>query len=106
MAAAKRTNESDTRLEAMVATEDGFKISEVDLQIRGAGDFFGTKQSGIAEFKIADLARDTEILLSAREAAVELTERDARFETPDHEALGAYYKHYYADRYMPLAKIG
>ena len=106
MVAPQRTNDSDQRLEAMVNTDDGFKISETDLRLRGAGNFFGTKQSGIADFRIADLARDVDVLIEAREAARALTEDDPGLLSSDNAVLRAFYLRFYADRFMPLAKIG
>ncbi len=106
MAGVKRTEEAGIRLQAMVDTNDGFKISETDLRLRGAGDFFGTKQSGVAEFRIADLTRDGEVLTAAREAALSITEADPAFDTEANRVMGAYYNAFYVDRRMPLAKIG
>jgi ATP-dependent DNA helicase RecG len=65
-----------SRLQAMVDTSDGFQIAEEDLNLRGPGEFFGTKQSGAPEFAIANVLRDHEILLEARAAAFELTSKD------------------------------
>ena len=65
------------RMKTMSATSDGFKIAEADLKLRGAGEFFGTRQSGIAEMKIANLARDVQLLADARnDAAVILQNPD------------------------------
>ena len=61
--------DSKTRMETMVRTNDGFEISEVDLQLRGPGDIQGTQQSGLLNLKIADLAKDQQILQHARNAA-------------------------------------
>src|SRR5690606_23574843 len=77
MAGYPRTDEGERRLEAMAATDDGFRIAEIDLKLRGAGDFFGTRQSGMPDLKIADLVEDVEILSAARDAARELIARDA-----------------------------
>ena len=63
------TPESARRLDAIVATTDGFKLAEKDLEIRGPGEVFGTRQSGAAPFKIADLGRDIDLLrLAYRDA--------------------------------------
>lgn len=70
IAAAKR------RLDTMVETNDGFKIAEVDLELRGAGDYFGTRQSGLPGFRVANIVTDTDILNVARKEAFELVERD------------------------------
>ena len=74
MAGYKQSAEGKERLQAMVDTTDGFVISEVDLQIRGAGDFFGTRQSGLPDLKIGDVVRDQELLAEAREAAFAVAE--------------------------------
>ena len=58
----KLSNEAKTRLKTMVDTNDGFKISEVDLHLRGPGDMMGTKQSGVLNLKLADLVKDNAIL--------------------------------------------
>jgi ATP-dependent DNA helicase RecG len=66
----KVSEEGQRRLDAMVKTNDGFQIAELDLELRGPGDFFGTKQAGIPSFRVANLIRDRELLEAAkREAA-------------------------------------
>ncbi|MEM1041546.1 MAG: ATP-dependent DNA helicase RecG [Bacteroidota bacterium] len=84
MADYKRSAEAEERLEAMLATDDGFVISETDLKLRGAGDFFGTRQSGLPAFKLADVVRDAELLSLAREAAFALVERDPDLRQAEH----------------------
>jgi ATP-dependent DNA helicase RecG len=70
MHGAKVSEQGQRRLEAMVRTNDGFQIAELDLELRGPGDFFGTKQAGIPSFRVANLIRDRELLEAAkREAA-------------------------------------
>lgn len=64
------------RMKVMTETDDGFEVSRRDLEIRGPGDFFGTKQSGLPEFRLADMAADYEVLEEAREDAAELTGRE------------------------------
>lgn len=76
MSGVKVSNESRTRLETMVRTNDGFEIAEVDLQLRGPGDLSGTQQSGALDLKIADLAKDQQMLVAARELALEITDED------------------------------
>ncbi len=65
------------RLAVLAATEDGFEIAAKDLEIRGPGEFFGTRQAGLPEFRVADLAADEELLLLARREAMRLVEREA-----------------------------
>ena len=60
----------------MVKTNDGFKIAEEDLAIRGPGEFFGTRQSGLPDLKVADIVRDARLLESARREAFAMIERD------------------------------
>jgi ATP-dependent DNA helicase RecG len=60
------------RLDVMVSTEDGFAIAEKDLEIRGPGDFFGTKQWGMPTFRVAHLIRDRDLLERARTEAFRL----------------------------------
>ncbi|MDP5273377.1 ATP-dependent DNA helicase RecG [Chengkuizengella axinellae] len=64
------------RMRSMTITNDGFEIARMDLELRGPGDFFGTKQSGMPEFRLADLAHDFEMLEMAREDAAELVRSD------------------------------
>jgi len=75
------------RLETMCETNDGFKISEVDLRLRGPGDIMGTQQSGILNLKIADLAQDGQLVQLARQKALTLLERDPKFEEKGHQYL-------------------
>jgi ATP-dependent DNA helicase RecG len=70
MTGGKVTEEGERRLEAMVKTNDGFQIAELDLELRGPGEFFGTKQAGMPDFRVANLIRDRQLLeLAKREAA-------------------------------------
>lgn len=78
---------AERRLATMVQTNDGFKIAEVDLQLRGPGDFFGTRQSGVPEFKVADILTDTALLDEARRDAFALIERDPQLKLPEHRAV-------------------
>jgi ATP-dependent DNA helicase RecG len=70
MSGGKVTEEGECRLDAMVRTNDGFQIAELDLELRGPGEFFGTRQAGMPSFRIANLIRDRQLLeLAKREAA-------------------------------------
>lgn len=74
----KVSKEARFRLKKMVETNDGFKIAEADLQLRGPGDFLGTKQSGLPEFKVADIIEDQRILQKAKKEAWQLFESDPK----------------------------
>jgi ATP-dependent DNA helicase RecG len=87
MTGEKLSKEGLKRMETMVQTNDGFIISEVDLQLRGPGDLMGTQQSGVLDLKIADLARDGQIVTIARDAARNLIQEDADFSMPKHRKL-------------------
>jgi len=106
MAGYKRSAEAKERLEAMVQTNDGFEISERDLQIRGAGDFFGTRQSGLPDLKIADITQDEAILEEARDAALALVNRDPQLRADEHAALRTHYERYYDNRSLDFARVG
>ena len=70
MTGGKVTEEGERRLDAMVRTNDGFQIAELDLELRGPGEFFGTRQAGLPNFRVANLIRDRQLLeLAKREAA-------------------------------------
>jgi ATP-dependent DNA helicase RecG len=71
----------------MVETNDGFKIAEVDLQLRGPGEFFGTRQSGLPEFRAADLLRDAPLLEEARREAQSIVAADAELRDAAHRGL-------------------
>lgn len=79
--------EAKKRLEALVRTADGFKLAQVDLELRGPGDFLGTRQSGLPAFSVADLTRDVTTLAAARQAAQALLEQDADLGQSQHAPL-------------------
>ena len=89
MTSFKLSNDSKTRMETMVRTNDGFEIAEVDLKLRGPGDLMGKQQSGVLNLQIADLVRDKDILLLARNHAIKLLKEDAPMEKPEHTSLRA-----------------
>jgi len=76
----KLSADGKLRMETMVRTNDGFEIAEVDLKLRGPGDIQGTQQSGLLNLKLADLAKDGQILQAARNIAVEVLKEDANLE--------------------------
>ncbi len=86
------------RIETMVRTNDGFEIAEVDLQLRGPGDLMGTQQSGILNLKIADLARDGQLVVLSRDEAKRLLESDPRLEKPGNGMLRQIMEHVFRSK--------
>jgi ATP-dependent DNA helicase RecG len=82
------------RLQTMVDTNDGFQISEVDLKLRGPGDMMGTKQSGILDFKIADIITDNKILYFARKEAESILQDDENLEKEENINIARAYRPY------------
>ncbi len=87
MTSFKLSSDSKTRMETMVATNDGFEIAEVDLRLRGPGDLMGKQQSGVLNLQIADIVRDRDILQLARNHAMKILKNDAPLEKPENLAL-------------------
>ncbi|TAF45465.1 MAG: ATP-dependent DNA helicase RecG [Sphingobacteriales bacterium] len=87
MSGNKLSIDGRTRLQTMVSTQDGFKISEIDLQLRGPGNIKGKEQSGVLDLKIADLALDQQILLEARKTVIQLFDNDPELTKPENETL-------------------
>lgn len=79
--------EAMERIRVMTQTDNGFLIAEKDLQLRGPGDIEGTRQSGVMEFKLADVVKDTDLLMQAREAALRLVEQDPLLMQPENQCL-------------------
>jgi len=87
MTGEKISKDSLKRMQTMVRTNDGFEISEVDLQLRGPGDLMGTQQSGLMDLKIADLAKDGALVAIARDAAKELIKSDPTVEKKENKGV-------------------
>ena len=83
----KLSEEAKTRLQTMVETSDGFKIAEVDLKLRGPGNLMGTQQSGVLNLKIADVVKDSKILISARNTAISVLEDDPNLAKPENTSI-------------------
>jgi len=101
----RRGDAAHQRLQAMARTNDGFKIAEVDLEIRGPGELLGTRQSGLPDFRVANLIRDRNILEEARKAAEGWLHDDPRLERPESKPLRTVLAHRWAGR-LELAEIG
>jgi ATP-dependent DNA helicase RecG len=85
MTGGKVSEEGERRLDAMVRTTDGFQIAELDLELRGPGEFFGTRQAGIPSFRVANLIRDRELLEMAKREAATVLQQPAGGETPQED---------------------
>ena len=83
------TSDGRKRLNAMVSTNDGFEIANIDLQLRGPGDIQGTQQSGMLDFKIADLAKDEKLVSYTRNLAIQILDDDPDLQKPEHHRLKA-----------------
>jgi len=101
----KKSDEAQKRLKIMEETNDGFKIAEEDLKIRGPGEFFGVRQSGIPDFRVANIIRDARILNEARKEAFELVRNDPFLEKPENYFLKKVLKYRWKGR-LELVGVG
>jgi ATP-dependent DNA helicase RecG len=101
----EQQRQAEQRLSTMVSTTDGFKIAEVDLQLRGPGDFFGTRQSGIPEFRVANILVDTSILSDARDDAFTLVAHDPQLRLPEHGIIIDHLRGRFRDA-LALVRVG
>ena len=85
--AGSSSEDAQRRIAAVTGTNDGFRLAEVDLELRGPGDFFGTRQSGLPEFRVADLLRDGAMLEEARREAFALVRADPQLAATEHRGL-------------------
>ncbi len=99
MASNKVSDDASKRLSVMAKTCNGFKIAEEDFNIRGPGEFLGTKQSGMPDFRVAHIGRDINILVESRKAAFELTEKDPSLTLPEHRLIREMLKKRWKDRF-------
>ena len=89
MSGSKISDDARTRLESMVRTQNGFELSEIDLQLRGPGDLMGTQQSGTLQLKVSDIVKDADILYRAREAAEWILRQDPELVLTEHQGIRA-----------------
>ena len=99
------TDDGVRRVKAMTRTNDGFELAEADLEIRGPGEFFGTRQSGLPDFKIANILRDTSLLEVAKTEANRLAEADPNLSQPVHQVLKEVLQAQWAG-HLKMASIG
>jgi ATP-dependent DNA helicase RecG len=97
--------DAERRIQAMVETTDGFRIAEADLSLRGPGEFFGTRQSGLPQFRVADLLRDAAILEEARQEARAIVASDPELRDPGHRGLREGLLHRWRGK-IGLASVG
>ncbi len=106
MTAGKVSDEADRRLSEMVRTQDGFQIAELDLQLRGPGEFFGTKQAGLPSLRLANLVRDRKLLELAKAEAVKVVNKtDPGISEQDHSLIMEHLKNHWQRRYG-LVEVG
>ena len=94
---ATRSAEAMGRLRTLASTTDGFRISEEDLKLRGPGDFFGNRQHGLPQMKLADLSGDMRLLRQAQQAAQELLKEDPTLSRPEHAPVRERVRKLFAD---------
>jgi ATP-dependent DNA helicase RecG len=104
--AAPLTATAKARLRILRETDDGFRIAEEDLRLRGAGEVLGTRQSGLPEFRLADLSADGELLAAARDDAALIMMRDPGLSSPRGEALRVLLYLFERDAAVAYARAG
>jgi ATP-dependent DNA helicase RecG len=103
--AAATTEDSKERLKAFVRTTDGFALAETDMRLRGAGEFFGTRQHGLGEIRLGDVVRDSDLLRLARKDAFAIVAADASLSQPGYALLRAAVLQRYGQT-LELAEVG
>jgi len=91
----KLSKDGRYRLKMMIDTTDGFKIAEADLKLRGPGDFLGTKQSGLPEFRFGDILEDRITLEQAKNDAWQIVRTDDELSKPEHKSLKKVFEPYF-----------
>ena len=100
-----RNDEAKSRIKAMLKTQDGFKIAEEDLEIRGPGEFFGTRQHGLPELKIGNIVRDRDIMELARAEASGLIKKDRFLRRPENRLIRENLKKKFSMKDLELATV-
>ncbi|MDP8230487.1 MAG: ATP-dependent DNA helicase RecG [Candidatus Gorgyraea atricola] len=101
-----KSDDAKSRIKAMLETQDGFKIAERDLEIRGPGEFFGTRQHGLPELKIGNIIRDRDILELARKEAFEIVKKDRFLRRPEHRHIRQGLEKKFGMASLELATVG
>jgi ATP-dependent DNA helicase RecG len=100
MTGSRVSEHAEARLDAMVATQNGFELAELDLEQRGPGEFFGTRQAGMPEFRVANLVRDRAVLEMAKAEAARFVDKpDANISREELDAVWARLKQQWQRRY-------
>jgi ATP-dependent DNA helicase RecG len=106
MTGGKVSPDADTRLKTMVRTQNGFEIAELDLELRGPGEFFGTKQAGMPGLRVANLIRDRQLLELAKAEATRIIEqKDPEITDADRDRIMQHLKNHWQRRYG-LVEVG
>ena len=100
-----KNDDARRRLQIVCATSDGFRIAEEDLQLRGPGEFFGTRQHGLPELRVADIIKDYRLLRMARRDAFEMAAQDPELSEPKHAIIGACLNEAFRNR-LDLIRVG
>jgi ATP-dependent DNA helicase RecG len=100
-----RSKEATDRLKVMEQSTNGFVIAEKDLELRGPGEFLGTRQSGMPELAVANLGRDTALLSTAREEAMAIVSKDPQLRASEHQGLVKALEERWEGR-LALARVG
>ena len=101
-----KTDDAKHRISAMLNTQDGFKIAEADLEIRGPGEFFGTRQHGLPELKIANIVKDKDLLELAKKEAFELVQKDRFLRSPENRLIRESLLSKFSREDLALASVG
>lgn len=101
-----KTDDAKHRISAMLKTQDGFKIAEEDLEIRGPGEFFGTRQHGLPELKIANIVRDKGLLELAKKEAFEMVRKDRFLRLPENRLIREALLKKFSKEELALASVG
>ncbi|MGB6083225.1 ATP-dependent DNA helicase RecG [Moheibacter sp.] len=99
------TDDAYQRISTMCRTNDGFEVAEVDMQLRGPGDLMGTQQSGILNFKLANLAKDQKMLHTARFIAEEILKKDPELNAPENQFIKKHFIQNHQDQFI-WSRIG
>jgi ATP-dependent DNA helicase RecG len=99
-----KTDVGKARIQVMTKTQNGFEIAEHDLNLRGPGEFYGTRQSGMPDFRLANLITDVDVIAEARAAAIEIVSADPHLEWDEHQPLKTALERFWGDK-LELVRV-